>query len=44
MATDEANHSSATETGAPESVPANEAPKSAPADDTRAEDNVVGDA
>ena len=44
MATDEANHSSATETDAPESVPANEAPESAPADDARDEDNVVGDA
>ena len=44
MAADEANHSSATETDAPESVPANEAPESAPADDARAEDNVVGDA
>ena len=44
MAADEANHSSATETDAPESVPANEAPESAPADDTHAEDNVVGDA
>ena len=44
MAADEANHSSATETDAPESVPANEAPESAPTDDARAEDNVVGDA
>ena len=44
MAADEANHSSATETDAPESVPANEAPKSAPADDAHVEDNIVGDA
>ena len=44
MAADEANHSSTTETSAPESVPVNEAPESAPTDDARAEDNVVGDA
>ena len=44
MATDEATHSSTTETDAPESAPANEAPKSAPADDARPDDNVVADA
>ena len=43
MAANEANHS-ATETDALESVLANEAPEGAPADDTRAEENVVGDA
>ena len=44
MAADEATHSSATETDAPESAPTNEAPESAPADDARADDNVIADA
>ena len=44
MAADEATHSSATETDAPESAPANEAPESAPADDARVDDNIVVDA
>ena len=43
MAADEANHS-ATETDAPETVPAYEALEGAPADDARTEENVVGDA
>ena len=43
MATDEANHS-ATETVAPKTALANEAPESVPADDARTEENVVGDA
>ena len=43
MSADEANHS-ATETDAPETVPANEAPESASADDSRAEENAIGDA
>ena len=43
MAADEANHS-ATETDASETIPANEAPKGAPVDDERAEENVIGDA
>ena len=43
MAADEANHS-ATETNAPETVPANEALEGAPADDACTEENVVGDA
>ena len=43
MAANEANHS-AIETDALESVPANEAPEGAPADNARAEENVVGDA
>ena len=42
MAADEANHS-ATKTNAPETVPANEAPNGAPADDARTEENDVGD-
>ena len=44
MAADEATHSSATETDAPVSAPANEALESALADDARADDNVVADA
>ena len=44
MAADEATHSSATETDAPESVPANEAPESALANDAHSEDHVAGDA
>ena len=40
MATDEANHS-ATETDAPETIPGNEAPNGAPADDARTEENVT---
>ena len=44
MAADEANHSSATETDAPESVPANEAPESALANDAHSEDHVADDA
>ena len=44
MAADEATHSSATETDAPESAPANEAPESAPVDDARVDDNVIADA
>ena len=44
MAADEATHSFTTETDAPESALANEAPESAPADDTCAEDNIIGDA
>ena len=44
MAVDEATYSFATETNAPESAHANEAPESAPADDTCAEDNIIGDA
>ena len=44
MAAGEATHSFATEIDAPESAPANEVPESAPADDTRAEDNIIGDA
>ena len=44
MAVDEAAHSSATETDAPESSFANEAPESAPASDARANDDVVADA
>ena len=44
MAADEATHSSATETDAPESAPANEAPESAPADDACTDDNVVANA
>ena len=43
MAANEANHS-AIETDALKSVPANEAPEGAPADNARAEENVVGDA
>ena len=43
MAANEANHS-AIETDALESVPANEAPEGAPADNARTEENVVGDA
>ena len=43
MAANEANHS-ANETDAPETVPANEAPDGAPADDARTEENDVGDA
>ena len=43
MAADEANHF-ATETDAPETVLANEAPDGAPADDARTEENDVGDA
>ena len=43
MAADEANHS-AIETDALETVPANEAPKGASADDARTKENVVGDA
>ena len=43
MAADEANHS-AIETDALETVPANEAPEGASADDARTEENVVGDA
>ena len=43
MAADEANHS-ATETNAPETVLANEAPEGVPADDACTEENVVGDA
>ena len=38
MAADEANHSTT------ETVPANEAPEGAPADDARTEENAVGDA
>ena len=44
MAADEATHSSATETDAPESVPANEAPESALANDAHSEDHVADDA
>ena len=44
MATDEAAQCSATETDTPESALANDAPKRAPADDTRAGDDVVADA
>ena len=44
MAADEATHSFAIETNAPESVPANEAPESAPVDDARVDDNVIADA
>ena len=44
MATDEATHSSAIETDAPESALANEAPESAPAGVTRADDDIVTDA
>ena len=44
MVADEATHSSATETDAPESAPANEAPESAPAGDARADDDVIADA
>ena len=44
MAADEATHSSATKTDAPESAPANEAPESALANDAHADDNVVADA
>ena len=44
MVADEAAHSSATETDAPESTPANEAPESAPAGDARVNDDVVADA
>ena len=43
MSADEANHS-ATETDALKTVPANEAPEGASADDARTEENVVGDA
>ena len=43
MAADKANHS-AIETDALETVPANEAPDGAPADDARTEENDVGDA
>ena len=43
MATDEANHS-ATETDAPKTAPASEAPEGVPADDARTEENAVGDA
>ena len=43
MAADKANHF-ATETDAPETVPANEAPDGAPADDARTKENDVGDA
>ena len=42
MAADEANHST-TETDAPETVPTNEAPEGASADDARTEENDVGD-
>ena len=44
MAANEATHSSATETHAPRSAPANEAPESAPASDTCVDDDVVADA
>ena len=44
MVADEATHSSATKTDAPESALANEAPESAPAGDARADDDVVADA
>ena len=44
MAANEAAHSSATETDAPESAFANEAPESAPTSDARANDDVVADA
>ena len=44
MAAYEAAQSFATETDAPESAPANEAPKSALAGDARANDDVVADA
>ena len=43
MAADEANHST-TETDAPETIPANEAPEGAPADDARTQENAIGDA
>ena len=44
MAADEATHSSATETNAPVSAPANEALESALANDAHSEDHVAGDA
>ena len=44
MVADEATHSSATKTDAPDSAPANEAPESAPAGDARADDDVIADA
>ena len=44
MAADEATHSSATKTDAPESVPANEAPESATADDAHTKDHIAIDA
>ena len=44
MAADEAAQSSATETNTPESATANGALESAPADNTRANDDVVADA
>ena len=44
MAADEATHSSATEIDAPENAPTNEVPESAPADDARANDNVIANA
>ena len=44
MAADEATHSYAIETNAPESAPVNEAPESAPAGDARADDDIVADA
>ena len=44
MAADEAAQSSTTETNTPESATANGAPESAPADNTRANDDVVADA
>ena len=44
MVADETTHSSMKETDALESAPANEAPESAPASDTRANDDVIANA